>query len=492
MRIILAAVLVWLALLAPARSASVTTAYVDCQSGLDSNAGQSVTAAWQTLQRATTAILQAGDSLLLKRGCIWEGPVQFAWSGVTIGAYGAAADPLPLVQLSTANKATQVVTVSGSNNTIDSLAVRADPPAVVATPDPNSGNSMLDQSIRATGCPGTGYGIPGVYARNGFVLTGSGNTLQNSQATQLVDGVLVNGNANKILHNEIYGINQDGALTLGSSDDYGAQAIELNSSDNEVAFNNLHDNIVCSYDYGRDGSQVTLWAGTSYHVDRNQIHDNTGVNSVNFTELGSAGGTLDSNIFERNSSTGGSFFVLGVGTGSNTRLSYNTITSTNGGAVSCAVGCATLLSGGVDHNSINTVAAQIYANGAFPRSANSLWSPTGPGGICVSVDTKTCLANIGPDSIVNPAAPTLGPTVTLVPTVQVPTATATLPSTPGATSTPTLVPTVTRTPTPKPINTPTPARSPTATPTSTPTCAAFVSLGGQTTLVRKPLAFCQP
>lgn len=75
------------------------------------------------------------------------------------------------------------------------------------------------------------------------------------------------------------------------------------------------------------------------------------------------------------------------------------------------------------------------------------------------------------------------------PATPVPTATST--ATPAPTQTPTLVPTATATPTLKPTNTPTAARSPTATATPTPTCSAFVSLGGKTVLIKKPAAFCQ-
>lgn len=354
-------------------AAAPTTTYVDCATGADS------------LTKALRAPMQPGDSLMLRRGCVWEGPATVTWSGVTVGAYGPSGDALPRIQLSAGNPATQVLTVTGDNNTLDSLMVRSDPPAVTSASDL---------------CPGTGHGTPQTYARNGFVLTGSGNTLQNSKATELVDGVLLNGNRNRVLNNEIFNVNQDGALTVGGFDDYGAQAIEVNSSDNEIAGNYFHDNQVCSYDFGHDGSHLSLWAGTNFIVSRNWIHDNVAANSVNFAELGSSGGTIAGNIFERNVSVEASFLVSGTLNASSTgnRVSHNTIYARGkgSGGISCGSDCANVLSGGVRDNIIDTAEAQIW--GAMPRSGNVLW---GPAGVCVSSDQTSCGA-VAPDLAADP------------------------------------------------------------------------------------------
>jgi hypothetical protein len=46
--------------------------YVDAIAGNDSASGRSALTAWQTLTRANTATFVAGDTLYLKRGCVWN------------------------------------------------------------------------------------------------------------------------------------------------------------------------------------------------------------------------------------------------------------------------------------------------------------------------------------------------------------------------------------------------------------------------------------
>lgn len=491
------------------QAAPSATYFVDC-SGQDTNDGLSSSTPWQTLTHNTQ--LSQGDSVLLKRGCIWEGPVEVTASNVTIASYGQSTDQLPRVQLSSGNTATQVFTVSGSSDVVDGISVRSDPPAIVSTPDPNAGNQAISPTNRSTGCPGTGYGTPATYARNGFVLAGSGNTIKNSVATELADGILVTGSGNKILNNEVFNINQNGALTIGGFDDYGSQAIELQGSDNEVAFNSLHDNFVCSYDWTIDGSQIALWAGSSDHVDRNFIHDNSGNNSVNFAELGSSGGTLDGNIFQRNTSSRETFLVAFSGIGSGTKVNHNTVYDDgSAGGISCGGSCATIFSGGVTNNIFDTAGAQLWSDAPLQRSGNVLWSPYGPGGVCVTIDQRTCLASLTPDRVADPAfvdpasnnfqlgqdssgrgfasdgdsgsvysvsTPVPSPTVTSTPEPSTPT--------PTPTSTPTATPT--RTPTRTLVPTRTPTQKPTATPTP---CAVTVSVNVTINRVQQtPVTYC--
>src|ERR1700736_5923862 len=68
--------------------------YVDCGANGDGNDGKDASRAWSSLARASSASLQPGDALLLKRGCTWTGPLNAHWSGssgqpILIGAYGS-------------------------------------------------------------------------------------------------------------------------------------------------------------------------------------------------------------------------------------------------------------------------------------------------------------------------------------------------------------------------------------------------------------------
>src|SRR5581483_6162853 len=100
--------------------AAGTTYYVDCAAGSDSAAGTSELAPWRSLSRASQATLLPGDSLLLRRGCTWTGPLTARWSGtpaqpILVGAYGTGA--LPVIQNVDGN-----VRVSGSYLIVENLS----------------------------------------------------------------------------------------------------------------------------------------------------------------------------------------------------------------------------------------------------------------------------------------------------------------------------------------------------------------------------------
>ena len=84
-------------------SLSAGTSYVDCLNGSDGNDGLSPSSAWQTIQRINQAAFGPGDSILLKRGCAWQG-TGFKANGsgsvalpITLADYGDARLPLPVI-----------------------------------------------------------------------------------------------------------------------------------------------------------------------------------------------------------------------------------------------------------------------------------------------------------------------------------------------------------------------------------------------------------
>jgi len=76
-----------LMLLGLSGAASATTYYVSASTGNDANAGTSAVAAWQTVSKVNAAVLQAGDSVLFRRGDVWN-------EGLTPGTSGAAGNPI--------------------------------------------------------------------------------------------------------------------------------------------------------------------------------------------------------------------------------------------------------------------------------------------------------------------------------------------------------------------------------------------------------------
>ena len=55
--------------------ATAATYYVDASSGYDGNDGLAPESAWQSLNRITWIALEAGDTVLLKRGDVWHEPL---------------------------------------------------------------------------------------------------------------------------------------------------------------------------------------------------------------------------------------------------------------------------------------------------------------------------------------------------------------------------------------------------------------------------------
>jgi len=78
--------------------ASATTYYVSSSTGNDSNNGTSSSTAWQTIAHANGQSFNPGDSVLFKRGDVWNESLTPASSGssgnpITFDAYGAGAAP---------------------------------------------------------------------------------------------------------------------------------------------------------------------------------------------------------------------------------------------------------------------------------------------------------------------------------------------------------------------------------------------------------------
>ncbi len=69
-----------------------TKYYVSSVSGKDTNDGKTPETAWQTLEKASSATLKAGDGVFFKRGEIFRGQLK-TQQGVTYSAYGEGAKP---------------------------------------------------------------------------------------------------------------------------------------------------------------------------------------------------------------------------------------------------------------------------------------------------------------------------------------------------------------------------------------------------------------
>ena len=340
---------------------ATTSYYVDCIAGDDSNSGTSEASAWKSLDKGSAAPLNPGDSILLKRGCIWTGKLLVSRSGtatnsIVIGAYGSG--ELPIIENSI--DGTSGVDVSGSYITIENIYTRAIAPSTEAECDNNPKGWII-----------------------GFRLRPSSHhiTIQNSKSTGNYAGVYIElgSNNNKILNNSFQNNNMMSPLDTTSGNDAGAFGILIHGTDNEIAYNTFSGHDACSYDYGRDGSDVEIFRG-----QRNKIHHNKSTNSNGFSELGgdsttkAADNTYAYNLV--NSSLAESHFLTVRGSGVSYGPTYRTkaynntvyFTGSSSQGVVCDAGCSSEILT-LKNNILWANWKAAYADASFDEGYNIYW-----------------------------------------------------------------------------------------------------------------------
>jgi hypothetical protein len=345
-----------LSIAAPAAAIGPIAHYVDCSAGNDAWVGTSTTSAWRSLTRANQATLAAGDSLLLKRGCTWTGPLNVRWSGtstlpILVGAYGTGA--LPRIQNSHEN-----VLISGSNVIVENVFTRSDP----VTFD--------------SGCQNQPAGW-----RVGFRLVSgaSYDTIRASEADDQYVGIMIEGGAhhNRVLSNTLRNNNMKDP---NFASDAGAVGISLMGNDNEVAYNAISGSDTCSELYGRDGAAVEVFGGS-----RNRIHHNVATQNNNFTELGKVPSSDNTYAYNKvTSSLATANFLVTRGASTSYGPVYRTkvfnnvvyLSGSQAYAVQCTGGCiSSILS--MRGNIIWSQDRVGYADAAFDEGNNLYWKSDG-------------------------------------------------------------------------------------------------------------------
>lgn len=95
-RLAVVGVLLLVAVFRPTPASAVgVTYYIDSLAGSDANAGTSAAAPWKSLRMVgdATSPVSAGDTILLKRGSVWNDSIFVNDDSVTIDAYGTGARP---------------------------------------------------------------------------------------------------------------------------------------------------------------------------------------------------------------------------------------------------------------------------------------------------------------------------------------------------------------------------------------------------------------
>ena len=346
----------------PPAGASGSTFYVDCTNGNDNAAGTTAGTAWQSINRANQAQLNAGDSLLLKRGCSWSEQLRAHWNGtdsnpILIGAFGSG--DLPKLQ----NTRNGDVQITGTYQTIENIQTYNSP-------------GSYDRILASCSNQPVGWIV-------GFNFAGgSNNTLRNSLATHEALAVSLTGNAsdNRIVNNQF--INNDGAWEAPSSSQglRGGTAIGLSGTGNEIANNHFENNAtIC----GNESISIEL-----YNASSSNIHNNTSFGDKDFIELGSGGTFVSSNntiaYNVHSTSQAHSRFVVTRGQGDShgpvwqTTL-YNNVAYGSGsdsqGIICMSCGTNVLR---MENNVIDVVTKALYVGGSsLVESNNIFWSPAG-------------------------------------------------------------------------------------------------------------------
>jgi hypothetical protein len=222
-----------------------------------------------------TQLLMPGDSVFFKSGEKFSGTLNIGGSGtlenpIVYTAYGIGTKP------EFTHTTTNVIVIRNRQYVIvEGLKI------IDYTMDPK--NHSITAKIS--------YGI---------ILDVSPNCqIRNCDITLVGIGISVNNGSNKttIFGNYIHNLRMV-RNTVGGDDDYGANAMVIGSSDNNIINNRLEDCWANSYDYSYDGGAIEFFG---QQMNDNKIMNNTAINCSGFIEAGSnAQGTATNNLIAYN------------------------------------------------------------------------------------------------------------------------------------------------------------------------------------------------
>lgn len=273
------------------------TDYFVSATGNDSNNGTSQTTPWKSLSKVQSVCnngtIKAGDNILFKRGEVFTGSVLMAsiWgysanSGtaakpITFGAYGSGAKPVLQYPQGGSTQVTQRVVfwfVQVDYIVVDNLNFTD----LVST---------TNDKVSVANCGYAIYlGIPEEAETNHC-------TIQNIDISLCGMGVAITGNFNTITNSTLTNFKNLINTNNGGDDDYGANAVTILGSDNQIINNYISSAWAYSSDFGWNGGACEMYNT----CDRNKIMYNTIVDCDGISEFGGEGGTTaNDNLFAYN------------------------------------------------------------------------------------------------------------------------------------------------------------------------------------------------
>jgi hypothetical protein len=350
--------------------------YVDCAAGSDTaNTGTSSSSPWRSLAKASTAPLQPGSQLLLKKGCSWSEVFNVGWNGtatspITIGAYGDG--ELPVITSNVNGR--EMVAITGSYLNIENISAQGVAPKVDAACQNNPVGYIIGFSLK----------------------TGSNNnTIRNVKASGNYAGVSIKEGShhNHVLNNQLINNTMMSPLDTSVDNDAGAFGVAVFGDDNEIAGNTINGQYACSYDYNGDGSAVEIYGG-----QRNNIHHNKAANNEAFTELGNIRSA--DNVYAYNQATSNittsSFLITRGGTDNRygpingTKAYNNTVyfTGSSSNGIVCHGGCSTSILS-AKNNILWAGGTALYADAPFDEGNNIFWRTGGSPSVNATVSSTS-------------------------------------------------------------------------------------------------------
>jgi hypothetical protein len=293
--------------------------FVDSRNGDDSLDGSTEATAVKT----QTKIPKACSTVKYKRGSLFNEKVAIAGSAKVFTNYGDPADPLPkFIMPGTANTGAVVSSYQGGI-TVDGLYLA---------------NSHGDGSSAS-------------FSTGVCVTLGGNSVFQNNEITSCDIGVMLSGTGSKFLNNYVHDLNTMVVDASQSSGAYinsvgGAEAIFVNGSNNEVAYNTF---VNCTGTAqwtggGCDGGATEASVPSGGTLSGVKIHHNYAYNTCGFFEVSGKGTFADSDFYNNVVVDSGWLMLLQVNetTLSNIRWINNTVVqhkgSTNAGMVTTIYG----------------------------------------------------------------------------------------------------------------------------------------------------------
>jgi hypothetical protein len=244
-----------------------TTYYLDPASGNDFRAGIQATAAWKTLQYASSKMYYPGDQILLKAGSVWNEPLEINTSDaegdpIIIGSYGVGDQPM----LTSSIVSRSPITLNYARNVIISnLKIQSSSRSLILV---NGGSNItVTHCVLVNGAtfPIHVKGSPGFkFLYNTYSNTSSFRVIGDVlRAESQVSGITVTGNHITLIGASrsacgIYIMDVNNAIISGNTIAGGSQAIGIKGYTRSVKGAQVYSNTVSGTDksLGGDGESI--------------------------------------------------------------------------------------------------------------------------------------------------------------------------------------------------------------------------------------------